>query len=114
MEKGCPSIAIKSFLTVPQNSVIPKKFFCLIQTVNFEDSFIEEIQLAMITGYDEEDCWLSLSSGEMDNAENSDDAISWTAFHESMHRDNTDNGKTIIAILPVIDHVSHSNKLQLH
>ena len=48
------------------------------------------------------------------SSEECSESFSWTGFHESRNRDKSDNDITINAILPVLDHVSHSQELQFH
>ena len=48
------------------------------------------------------------------NPQHSTDAISWVSHHTGKHRDTSDQIKTIVGRLPLIDHYSNDIDLQAH
>ena len=117
-EKHCASQAMDTYLSVPSesqvNSTLAEVARFPIQTTNFDDLFQKELNCAYKIGVKEEDDWLYAICNTFYPEDESTDSVSWTAFHGNKKRDKTENQITINAILPVIDHVSHSKELQYH
>ena len=82
-----------------------------VQTVNVEE-FDAELGVVFQKSMGEEEHFLMAAMKNI----GSDvlQPVTWTSHHASKERDKTDVPKTINCIMPVIDHASNTEQLQLH